>query len=290
MKQYNQLICVLLTLTLLFLSPFPTIAEEQLFQNSMEQYPYTNGSVHTLPLSRAIYSYLTGADEETAQQNIRHSNVYLAQDELINGQAQLIFSYEPDIDISSYAESMDVSLEMKPVAMDALAFIVNEANPINGLSASQLYDIYMGKVTNWSQVGGNDEPIEAFQRPETSASRTMFERHILTLIDSEEADSDILVPLSTQYKNRPASLAYSSYYYLANMYTQSDYKILTLDDVAITDETIASVEYPMTEMIYAIIRADAPEDSVERLVYDWLGGAESIQVIQEAGYVPMAAE
>ena len=291
MKRCKKLACALISLLILACSPLAAIAEDRLFQNSIEQYPYTNGSTHTLPLDRAIYSYLTGADEESAKQNIRHSSAYLAQDALISGQTQLVFSYEPSIDTSSHAESMGVSLEeMKPIAIDALAFIVHESNPVNGLSAQQLYDIYMGKITNWSEVGGNDEPISAFQRPDTSASRTIFENYMLALIDSEDSDSDILAPFSTQYTNTPNSLVYSSHFYLTHMYTQSDYKILTLDGIAISDETIASGEYPMTAFIYAIIRSDEPEDSAARQVYDWLGGSESIEVIRNAGYVPVTAE
>ncbi|MCX6045888.1 MAG: substrate-binding domain-containing protein [Chloroflexi bacterium] len=45
------------------------------------------------------------------------------------------------------------------VAIDALAVIVNPANPVSKLTIPQLADIFTGRITNWQAVGGNDAPI-----------------------------------------------------------------------------------------------------------------------------------
>ncbi|TFG72027.1 MAG: phosphate-binding protein, partial [Anaerolineales bacterium] len=45
------------------------------------------------------------------------------------------------------------------IARDAIAIIVHPSNPVNSLSLSQLSDIYIGQITNWSQVGGENRPI-----------------------------------------------------------------------------------------------------------------------------------
>ena len=51
-----------------------------------------------------------------------------------------------------------------PVAWDALAVIVHPDNPIESLSTEQIRDIYLGKIQNWKQLGGKNEPIHLYVR------------------------------------------------------------------------------------------------------------------------------
>ncbi|WP_455196780.1 phosphate ABC transporter substrate-binding protein [Kaarinaea lacus] len=51
-----------------------------------------------------------------------------------------------------------------PIAWDALAVIVHPDNPINKFTTQQIRDIYLGKINNWKQLGGSDEPIHLYVR------------------------------------------------------------------------------------------------------------------------------
>lgn len=51
-----------------------------------------------------------------------------------------------------------------PIAWDALAVIVHPDNPINKFTTQQIRDIYLGKIDNWKQLGGSDEPIHLYVR------------------------------------------------------------------------------------------------------------------------------
>jgi len=55
-------------------------------------------------------------------------------------------------------------VKLIPIAWDALAFIVNPSNPVDNLSSEQIKNIFSGKITNWSTVGGikhdTSEPLE----------------------------------------------------------------------------------------------------------------------------------
>ena len=51
-----------------------------------------------------------------------------------------------------------------PVAWDALVVIVNKDNPIESISMQHLQQVYLGKITNWKQLGGNDAPLELYVR------------------------------------------------------------------------------------------------------------------------------
>ena len=63
------------------------------------------------------------------------------------------------------ADQRGMKLKQVPVAIDALAIAVNPSLNISGITVEQLGDIYTGKLTNWSQVGGPNLLIQPITRP-----------------------------------------------------------------------------------------------------------------------------
>ncbi len=59
---------------------------------------------------------------------------------------------------------LERNAQQVPVAWDALVVIVNKNNPVETISLSQLRDIYLGKITNWQELGGIDSEIELYVR------------------------------------------------------------------------------------------------------------------------------
>ena len=60
------------------------------------------------------------------------------------------------------AQQRGITLQQSPVAVDAIAVVVNPSLQVPGLTVDQLQQIYQGKITNWSQVGGPDLAITPF--------------------------------------------------------------------------------------------------------------------------------
>ena len=83
---------------------------------------------------------------------------------LIKKKKDLIFVSEPSDDILKQAKEANVEFDMTGIGRDGFVFIVNKDNPVNSLTIEQIQKIYTGEITNWNQVGGNDEEIVAFQR------------------------------------------------------------------------------------------------------------------------------
>lgn len=61
------------------------------------------------------------------------------------------------------------------VALDGVAVIVNPENGVADLTVEQIADIYTGKVSNWSELGGDDAPIAVYGREDGSGTRSAFE-------------------------------------------------------------------------------------------------------------------
>lgn len=62
---------------------------------------------------------------------------------------------------SSYGDA-EGTLLFTPVAFDALVMITHPSNSLPNLTVKQLHDIYLGKITNWKDVGGKDAPIDLY--------------------------------------------------------------------------------------------------------------------------------
>lgn len=78
------------------------------------------------------------------------------------------------------AQEQAQGLAAIPIAKDAIAIVVGQDNPFRkGLTQEQIKDIFQGKITNWSQVGGKDAPIKVINRPPISGTYQMFQSLVL---------------------------------------------------------------------------------------------------------------
>jgi len=76
-------------------------------------------------------------------------------------------------------------LTAEKVAEIAMSFVVHKDNPVKALTKKQIKDIFSGKVTNWKQLGGQDQPILLVTEGDERASHKFMRKSILD--DSEIA-------------------------------------------------------------------------------------------------------
>ena len=71
-------------------------------------------------------------------------------------------------------------LEALPIASDQIAIVVGINNPYQGgLTDSQVYNIFTGQITNWSEVGGPNATIQVINRPPVSGTHQAFQEMVL---------------------------------------------------------------------------------------------------------------
>ncbi len=273
-------------------APVPFLTEEE--------FPRLDGSTACIPLMAQIKADVTGMDLLDAQTSISVSTTayawesfgYWSDSDSNDYGAQLLIVYEAPDYVKEELKEANAQLEQKAIGRDALVFIVNEANPVKSLTQQQLRDIYAGKITNWKEVGGEDVDIVAFQRGVDSGSQTLFKKLLIGDNDLMEAPTELapadmggLVDRIAEYNNSANAIGFSVYYYIDQMYSKPGLRLLAVDDVTPSNETIASEEYPLCNEFYAVIHAKDAADSPQRQVYDWLDTDAGRACIEKAGYV-----
>ena len=85
--------------------------------------------------------------------------------------------------------------------------------------------------------------------------------------------------------NTANAIGFSVYYYIDQMYSQPGLRLLAVDGVTPSNETIADQSYPLCNEFYAAVRQDSGADTPERKVYDWLSTDAGRACIEKSGYV-----
>ena len=272
----------------------PTVQQPEPFL-TVEEFPPLDGSTACIPLMAQMLADTTGMDLEEARSSITVSTTAYAWENfgLYDTTTRMLVVYEAPDYVKEELQKANVQLEQKPNELDAPVFIINADNPVQALTRQQLRDIYAGKITNWKDVGGKDQEIVAFQRGEDSGSQTLFKKLLiqggeLMTPPTELAPAAMgeLVDSIADYNNSANAIGFSVYYYIDQMYSKPGLRLLAVDDVAPSNETLADGSYPLCNDFYAVIHPDAAADSPERRLYDWMDTADGIACIQKAGYVP----
>lgn len=256
--------------------------------------PVIDGSTSTVPLDVGIRMKLLDITKEKAEAEVTHSTTYGSYDKLLEDSCDVILTTPISESQRESAAKKDIELVEVPIAMEAFVFVVNADNPVDTLTIDELKGIYSGKITNWSQLGGSDAEIIAYQRTETSGSQNYMK---MLMGDTELAEpmTDILpgsmlglMEVISTYENSVDAIGYSVYSYAAQMYeNQNDIKFIKVEGVAPTLETMGDGSYPLLNYNYAVYKKSDEDEALLKFI-SWLLSEEGQTVVSEAGYIPVS--
>ena len=168
------------------------------------------------------------------------------------------------------------------VAIDGIAVVVDKANTIGNLTKDQLTKIYTGEITNWSEVGGNDQSIVVIGRESGSGTRGAFEE-ILKIDDqckyAQEIDSTGAV--MAKVASIPGSIGYVSLDVV-----DDTVNALKLEGVEATEANIKSGDYLLQRPFVMATKGEVSEQS--KAVQDYFKYIESDkgqEVIKSVGLI-----
>ena len=220
-----------------------------------------------------------------------------AYERLITGRTDLIFAAAPSQEQLEMARRAAKELHLTPIGREAFVFFVNSRNPVEGLTVEQIQGIYTGQITNWNQVGGKNQPIRPFQRLENSGSQSALLRLMdgLPLIEPEKEDRvggmGGIIQQVASYRNYKNSIGFSFRFYASEMAANNQIRLLALDGVSPTKESIRDGSYPISDSFFAItaapIGAPDPRESNPKLnaFLDWILSEQGQQIVEDSGYV-----
>ena len=286
---------------------YPTEAAIQLgFDQEM---PVIDGSTSTYPYTEALYNALFTNGTAHPQFPESNSKSYESYEKLINGDVDVLFAAtKASSDLEALAEEHGVELEYVPIAYDAMVFFTNLENPVDGLTRQQIQDIYVRDAyDNWNQVGGSDAKLLPYCRNLDSGSHALMEQYFLEdgrlSLNPKILQGNVSIAMSSALTDVASALSldppayaigysvyayYDTYEELMVDVTPNKLKLLAIDGVHPTDETIADGTYPLSDYTYIFLRADEPEGSPARRLAEFMVSEAGQQVVSDAGFLPLA--
>lgn len=223
-------------------------------------------------------------------ERIRHSGTHSAFENLINNHTDLILvARMASNDERDLADSLGVELIETPVALDALVFLNHNDNPVRNLTTPEILDIYMGKISNWSDVGGGNTRINPYRREANSGSQELMDELVMKNLEMPRFPEMIvygMMGLINRIEYDPDGLGYSVYYYTQYMTRNENVKQLKVDGYYPDSNSIKTRDYKYTANVYAVIRKDLQRTSEAYRLYELLLKTAGQKVIAESGYVP----
>ncbi len=215
-----------------------------------------------------------------------------AYQHLIRKETDLILAARPPSDDEAkLAGELGVTLDVRPVALDAFVFLLNRQNWVSGLTTAQIRDIYSGRIVNWREVGGSNAEIRPYQRTRNSGSQELMQQLVMkdrAMIPTPEFLIGTMMGSPYYALDKDVQgIAYSVYYYHEFMAPPLDIKGCAVDGVLPRPGTIRTRRYPFVTEVHVVVRGDLPADHSARRLRDWLLGPAGQVIVAESGYVPI---
>lgn len=209
---------------------------------------------------------------------------------LINGTVDLAQSSRPmkEGEKADVEQRRNAKLTETPVALDALAVFVNAGNRVQSLTLDQLSQIYTGKVTNWSQVGGSNAPIVLYGRENSSGTYEYFKEHVLNKADFAPRTQTLqgtAAVINAVARDRNG-IGYGGIAYAQGVRPIGVRKDASSPAVEPKEENVANGTYPVARHLYFYWISTAQPEL--RQFVEWAISPEGQKLVENVGYFPLS--
>lgn len=168
------------------------------------------------------------------------------------------------------------------VAIDGIAVITDSANTVADLTSEQLADIYTGKITNWSELGGADEAIVVIGRESGSGTRSAFEE----LLKVEDAcnyaqELDTTGAVMAKVAAIPGAIGYVSLDVVDDTVA-----VLSLNGVEATESNIVAGNYLLSRpFVMATMGSLDSQSDLVKTWFEYIASEEGQTIIKSLGLI-----
>jgi phosphate transport system substrate-binding protein len=178
------------------------------------------------------------------------------------------------------------------IAVDAIVPIVNPKNPISEVSLDDLDRIYSGQITNWSDLGGKDAPINVYGRAEGSGTGEIFAERIFAASGRRMA-AGVTRVASNADMTRAVNSDENAIGFVGYAFQHGSKPLNLSSECGITAQadpfTVKAEEYPLQRRLYFYNRADNLTDGTREFL-DFATSAKTDDVIEKSGFVSLAVD
>jgi len=240
------------------------------------------GSTTVLPIAQKAAEVFMQKNS-SADISVRGGGSGVGIASLIDGTCDIADSSRPVKDTElDKAVTNGKSLKAHVIAMDGIAVIVNPSNKITALTKKQVKDIYTGKISNWSQLGGDNEKIVVISRDTSSGT---FEAFGELALDKEKVRPDAVMQASNQAIASTVARTPGGIGYVGLGFLSSGVKALKIDGVIPSKETVLNNKYPIGRPLFMYTNG-APKGLAKELIV-FIKSPEGQKLVEEDGFVPL---
>lgn len=178
-----------------------------------------------------------------------------------------------------------LGVEIK-TAKDGLSLYVHESSPIRELTMEQIKNIYLGKTTNWKELGGPDAKIIVYGRENNSGTYVYFKDNVIGGADF--VPSMLSMPGTASVVNAvskdPNGIGFGGAAYAKGIHILAVKKTAKSPAALPTAENIKNDSYPISRFLYLYV-ANRPTGEVKKFI-DWILSPEGQSVVTKVGYFP----
>lgn len=212
---------------------------------------------------------------------------------LIDGNIDIANSSRPmkDSELGDHKTKQGEDTYAVRFAVDGVAVVVNENNPVTELTVEQIGAIFRGEITNWSEVGGDNLAITLYGRQSTSGTYVFFMEKVVQADYSPEmrnlpGTSDIVEAVTGDVGGIGyAAIGYATKDGIRALNVKADDNAPAYDPTVL--ENVTSGNYALTRPLYQYVSGKPSEAILEFFLFEL--GEKGQNIVLEEGFYPITA-
>jgi phosphate transport system substrate-binding protein len=174
------------------------------------------------------------------------------------------------------------------VALDGLSVYVHESNPVKELSLDDLELIFTGKLKNWKEVGGKDEPIVVYSRENSSGTYEFFKEHVLKGKDFVSSAQTLqgTAQVLQAVAGEPKGIGYGGAAYGAGAMHLKISRQKGGEAIEPKEETVVNGTYPIWRYLFVYVNPALDKGEIAAYL-NWIRSDDGQKVVKDIGYFPL---
>ena len=164
------------------------------------------------------------------------------------------------------------------LAYDGVAVITNTGNSVKELTIGQIRDIFTGKITNWSEVGGSNAPIVVVSREAGSGTRTAFEEGVE--YSEEELVKDAIISKGNGDVKTTVSTNENAIGFVSFEYVDDAISSINVNGIEPTAANVKAGSYALSRPFLAVTNEQYITEDSQKLI-DYITSEEGQQIVED---------